>query len=81
MSIADGAKKLYTDSKLGLSINAIVAILVAAGVDATNSVSTWLTAAIGTAAGTVVGLITAWYAKRGGATPAGYSQTSRLTND
>jgi hypothetical protein len=81
MRITDGAKKLYADSKLGLSVNAIVAILVAAGVAATNSLSTWLTAAVGTAAGTVVGLITAWYAKRGGGTAPVYQQTSRLTQD
>jgi hypothetical protein len=81
MSITDGAKKLYRDSKLGLSLNAIVAILVAAGIDATNSMSTWLTAAVGTAAGTIVGLITAWAAKRGTGTTPSYQQTSRLTND
>lgn len=81
MSITDGAKKLYRDSKLGLSINAIVAILVAAGVDATNSLSAWLTAAVSTVAGTVVGLITAWYAKRGTASSGGVITGSRLTND
>lgn len=83
MTIADGAKKLYKDSKLGLSVNAIVAILVAAGVDATNSLSTWLTAAVGIAAGTITGAITAWAVKRGGpgsSTPV-VQQRSRLTND
>jgi hypothetical protein len=81
MSITDGAKKLYRDSKLGLSVSAIVAILAAAGIDATNAFSTWLTAAVGVLAGTVAGAITAWSAKRSGGTSPAVQPSSRLTRD
>ena len=81
MSITDGAKKLYRDSKLGLSAQTVITVLAAWLADSVTQLSGVAVAAIGTAAGAIVGTITAWVAKRGAPTPPTYSQSSRLTND
>lgn len=82
MSIVDGAKKLYRDSKLGLSAQAIITIGAAWLVDATTQLSGIAVAGIGTLAGAIIGTITAWAAKRGpGSTTPAVQQRSRLTND
>lgn len=63
MSIEDGAKRLYRDSGLGLTMQAIVAVASTAVLEWLSTLPALASTAVGVAVGTLAGTITAWRAK------------------
>lgn len=62
-NVSDGAKKLYRDSKLGLTVQTILAFAVTAGLEWLDTLPALGNTAIGVAVASLTGFITAWRAK------------------